>query len=439
MRRDVVREYLGGALWALPSSAVVLALVAGAGLSAVRIDPGSPFALLLFQGTSDDARALLIDIASTMVTVIALVLGLTVVALQLASTQFSPRLLRNFLRDLPNQVTLSAFVATFSYSTAGLYTVGIAGGQRTADYPRLAVSGALLLLFVSLLMLVFFVHHLSHSIQIDQVMKSVENATLKVIERSFVDGDPSVLLPGPPPAAVAVRAQRSGYVQAFHLHALVEELAGRGLTGRIVPMVGEHVVEGVPLLWFWWKHDRGADDLRNVARDLGPLLARCVRIGYERTLEQDVAFGVRQLADVASKALSPAVNDPYTAIQAVDHLASILVALAVRKHGPRVVPDAHGDTVLYVPGRDFGYLMDLALGQVRRYGANEPRVVRSLLRTCRDLAWFTEGGHRAVVSHYVETLLNDVGRLVPQPADRDPLLAEGAAVLDALRRLPGAD
>ena len=81
-------------------------------------------------------------------------------------------------------------MATFAYSTAGLYTVGIAGGQRTQDYPRLAVSGALLLLFVSMIMLVYFAHHLAHSIQVDQVMKRVETATLKMIERSFVPGDP---------------------------------------------------------------------------------------------------------------------------------------------------------------------------------------------------------------------------------------------------------
>nr|WP_169803092.1 DUF2254 family protein [Sinomonas atrocyanea] len=135
MRREAVREYLASALWAMPTAAAVLALVVGAGLSSVIVDPASPFAALVFQGTSDDARNLLVSIASTMVTVIALVLGLTVVALQLASTQFSPRLLRNFLRDIPNQLTLSVFVATFAYSTAGLYTVGIASGQRVETYP----------------------------------------------------------------------------------------------------------------------------------------------------------------------------------------------------------------------------------------------------------------------------------------------------------------
>src|SRR6266702_1738429 len=100
VRREAVREYLASALWAMPTCAVVLAIIAGTSLSAVQLGTESPLALLLFQGTSDDARNLLIGIASTMVTVIAVVLGLTVVALQLASTQFSPRLLRNFLRDI---------------------------------------------------------------------------------------------------------------------------------------------------------------------------------------------------------------------------------------------------------------------------------------------------------------------------------------------------
>ena len=155
--RGVLREYVRGSLWVLPTLSVLAALAAGALLSLVSIGPRSPLA---FQGTPDDARALLIGISGTMVTVIALLLGLAVVALQLSSTQFSPRLLRNFLRDRPNQVVLSAFVATFAYSAAGLYTVGVSGGNRTAAFPRLAVSGAIVLLFVSLGLLVFFADHL---------------------------------------------------------------------------------------------------------------------------------------------------------------------------------------------------------------------------------------------------------------------------------------
>lgn len=433
MRREAVREYLASALWAMPTAAVVVALIVGAGLSSVFVDPASPLAVLLFEGTADDARNLLVSIASTMVTVIALVLGLTVVALQLASTQFSPRLLRNFLRDIPNQLTLSVFVATFAYSTAGLYTVGIASGQRVETYPRLAVSGALLLLFVSMVMLVFFVHHLAHSIQIDQVMKGVEKATLRVLEHSFVEGDPDVQMPAPPDGAIALPATRSGYVQAIHVEAFVKALAAGNLSALIVPIVGRHVVAGTPLAWVWDTDDNGRPSLPPASlAELRRVVLRTVRVGYERTLEQDVAFGIRQLADIASKALSPAVNDPYTANQAVDHLASILAALAVRQHGPQAVKDRHGVVRLHVPARGFDYLVELALGQVRRYGANEPRVVRALLRVCRDVGGFGDEAHRAVVRRYVETLLDDVQRMVPQAADREPLLAEGAAVLAVL-------
>jgi uncharacterized membrane protein len=120
-------------------------------------------AWFVFQGTPDGAGTLLIAIAGTLATVIALVLGLTVVSLQLASTQFSPRLLRNFLRDPVNQLVLRVFVATFTYSTAGLFSVGVRAGRRVEDYPRLAVSFALVLLFLSLATLVFYLRHLAHS------------------------------------------------------------------------------------------------------------------------------------------------------------------------------------------------------------------------------------------------------------------------------------
>lgn len=415
----------------MPSLAVLLALVAGSVLSSVRLSPDSAFAPLLFQGTSDDARNLLIGIASTMVTVIALVLGLTVVALQLASTQFSPRLLRNFLRDLTNRLTLSTFVATFAYSTAGLYTVGVSAGHRTDDYPRLAVSGALLLIFLSMVMLVFFVNHLAHSIQVDSVMQNVEKATLQVISHSLVEGSAHRDPQQRPAGATAVLAPRSGYLQTLHPEALVSTLADHDLTAALVPMMGEHIVAGAPLLWVWRAGTEGPDG------PAGPLQAAAqhsIRLGYERTLEQDVAFGVRQLADVASKALSPAVNDPYTAVQAVDHLSVVLAALAGHHLGPVRVADQAGTERLHIPARDFDYLFDLALGQVRRYGADEPRVVRALLRVCRDIAWFCDGPRLEVVRHFVEVLLDDVTRVVPQRADRDPLLQEGRRLLTDLAR-----
>jgi hypothetical protein len=202
--RDTLSEYVRGSLWVLPTLSVAAALAAGSVLSVVSVGVHAPLA---FQGTPDDARNLLIGIAGTMVTVIALMLGLTVVALQLSSTQFSPRLLRNFLRDRPTQVVLSAFVATFAYSMAGLYTVGVSGGNHTAGFPRLAVSGSIVLLFISLGLLVFFADHLVHSIQVDAIMHVVEQP-LTVIRDGLLPGsqDAPEPRPGPrrsPPAALA--------------------------------------------------------------------------------------------------------------------------------------------------------------------------------------------------------------------------------------------
>ena len=342
MRREAAAENLRGALWIMPTAAVGLALIAGSILSSITIDPASSLAPLVFQGTADDARNLLIGIASTMVTVIALVLGLTVVALQLASTQFSPRLLRTFLRDLVNQLTLSSFVATFAYSTAGLYTVGISAGERTTDYPRLAVSGALVLLFVSMIMLVFFAHHLAHSIQIDQVMADVEKTTLHVVRESLAPGEDTARRPDIPGAAIPLLATGSGYVQTFHLEDLVEVAAHHSACLAVVPMVGEHVIVGTPLAWAWSTTDTTSPLSAGAAQPLAVGLNRGVRLGFERTAEQDAAFGVRQLADIASKALSPAVNDPYTAVQAVDHLSVILAALATRPLGNQILTDGDG-------------------------------------------------------------------------------------------------
>jgi uncharacterized membrane protein len=434
MRREAAIEYLRGALWAMPTVAIGVALLAGSVLSSITIDPDSSLAPLVFQGTADDARNLLIGIASTMVTVIALVLGLTVVALQLASTQFSPRLLRNFLRDLVNQLTLSSFVATFAYSTAGLYTVGISEGQRTTTYPRLAVSGALVLLFVSMIMLVFFVHHLAHSIQIDQVMADVEHDTLHVVHHSLAPGDDSTNRPKVPRTAVPLLAARSGYVQTFHLAELVEVAARHDAFVALVPMVGEHVIVGTPLAWAWCTADGGSALSAEAGRALTVGLAHGVRLGFERTAEQDVAFGVRQLADVASKALSPAVNDPYTAVQAVDHLSVILAALATRPLGGRTLADRNGVARVHSPGRDWPYFIDLGLGQVRRFGHTEPRVVLALLRVARDLGTLCSASRLASLRDYIHVLLDDVQRDIVQPIDRDPLLKRGNELLSDLAR-----
>ena len=406
--RGVLREYVRGSLWVLPTLSVLAALAAGALLSSVSIGPRSPLA---FQGTPDDARTLLLGISGTMVTVIALLLGLAVVALQLSSTQFSPRLLRNFLRDRPNQVVLSAFVATFAYSAAGLYTVGVSGGNRTAAFPRLAVSGAMVLLFVSLGLLVFFADHLVHSIQVDAIMHAVQRNTIAVIRDGMLTGGQES--PAVPAWAVPVMSRRSGYVQAARPGVLLPHAARHGVCLRLRPRVGEHVVAGTVLAWIWRASAGGpAPDPQAFSR----VLDAGVRIGFERTLEQDAAFGIRQLVDVACKALSPAVNDPYTAVQAVDHLSVIFCTLAGRPLGTHVARDGLGAVI--IPGRRFGEYLAVMCGLIRRYGASEPTVAHALLRLLSSCAAVAadDPEHCAAIEEQARIIVSDAEREVPQPA-----------------------
>ncbi len=430
--RGSLREYVRGSLWVLPTLSVLVALAAGALLSSVSIGPRSPLA---FQGTPDDARTLLLGITGTMITVIALLLGLTVVALQLSSTQFSPRLLRNFLRDRPNQVVLSAFVATFAYSAAGLYTVGVSGGNRTAAFPRLAVSGAIVLLFVSLGLLVFFADHLVHSIQVDAIMDTVQCSTLAVIRGGLLAGGQEA--PGVPAWAVPVTSRRSGYVQAVRPGVLLSQAARYGVCLRLRPRVGEHVVAGTTLAWIW--RASPGDPARD-PRAFWRVLAAGVRIGFERTLEQDAAFGIRQLVDVACKALSPAVNDPYTAVQAIDHLSVIFCALARRPLGNHVARDGSGAAVI-VPGRRFPEYLAVMCGLIRRYGAREPTVAHALLRLLSDCAAVAadDPGRCAAIEEQARIIVSDAEREVAQPADLDFTHAEAESVLQAVaRHRPGS-
>lgn len=430
IRRDALREYASGSLWVWPSLAAVLALAAGWSMSHIRVAAGSVFSPLAFAGTSNDARNLLTTITATVVTVIALVLGLTVVALQLSSTQFSPRLLRNFIRDRPNQIALSVFVATFAYSAAGLYTVGSAAKSGTQDFPRLAVSGAIVLMFASLAMVVFFADHLMHSIQIDAITKRVEQATLAVVADrlgSFQDSPPV------PDRAVAVPAMRSGYVQVVYPAKLLP-LASRDCTYlRLCKRVGEHVVAGTPLAWIWHADPEGpAPDPALFGRPVD----RAIQIGFERTLEQDAAFGIRQLVDVACKALSPAVNDPYTAIQSIDHLSVIFCALGRRPLGDYLVRDPEQRAAVIIPGRRFGDYLTTMCGLIRRYGAKEPTVSVALIRLLANCAAVVEDdpARWQAIAEQADLILADATREVAQPRDLGGVKAAADALQQTLHR-----
>jgi uncharacterized membrane protein len=421
LRRDALREYTRGSLWVLPAIAAVGALVLGIVLSRVPVSISSRLA---FQGTADDARSLLITIAATMVTVIALLLGLAVVALQLSSTQFSPRLLRNFLRDRPNQVVLGVFVGTFVYSAAGLFDVGIAGGQRVDQFPRFAVTVAMVLMFLSLALLVFFADHLAHSLQVDHIMSTVEKNTLTVIRAL-----PPAKVPPPVPAdATPVPARVSGYVQYVAVSRLLAFADRNAVNVYLRQRVGEHLAAGTALAWIWPVSPGSAPP--PAADVVSRQLHAHVRVGFERTLEQDPGLGMRQLVDTACKALSPAVNDPYTAIQAVHHLSALYNELARRRVGTIVVHGPASGAALVIPARSIADHLDVGMGLIRRYGAREPTVVHAMLSALSAVLLAAPGDSDVMhaVEHQAGLLVRAAERHVDEPGDLRTVRAENEAL-----------
>jgi uncharacterized membrane protein len=206
---------------------------------------------------------------------------------------------------------LSGFLATFVYSAGGLFTVGLEAGTRTEVYPRFAVSVAILLLFVSLGMVIYFADHLAHSIQIDAINRKVERNTRRAIaEEDLATVEEAA--PRIPEWALPLLSRKSGYIQTVHPQLLLPLVNEADVTICLGKRVGEHVVEGTVLAWVWAP---SPDVTLPADETFETAVAADVRIGFERTIEQDVAFGIRQQIDIGCKALSPAVNDPYTAAQ----------------------------------------------------------------------------------------------------------------------------
>jgi uncharacterized membrane protein len=227
--------------------------------------------------------------------------------------------------------------------------------------------------------------------------------------------------------AVAIQARKDGYVQTIHPELLVPLAEQLEVTVRIVPQVGDYVVPGHAIAHAW---RTSIEQQPPDPRDLAGTVHRAVRVGYERTLQQDVRFGLRQLVDIALRALSPAVNDPYTGIQTIHRLTVLLCALAPLPLGDYVVTDRDGSARVVVHAPSFEDYVDLACGLIRRYGASEPTVTAALLRMLQDVQDLAiDPGRHQVLAKEARLVLSDAERATLQPADLRMVRDQAASLL----------
>ena len=394
MRWEELRARLEDAFWVVPA-----ACVAGAGALALVLiqldetlqrDGGGFF----FAGGPNSARSLLGAISSSMLTLTALVFSITLIVLQLASSQFSPRVLRTFLHDRRIQLTLGIFTATFVYALVVLREVRGDDGLLSSFVPGIAISVAFGLTVFSVAVLVAYIHHITQSIRVVNIIATIATETSKTIAREH---DPDADQTAVPDERLApsrvLPAPRAGVVVVVQDDQLVD-LARQGSARlRLVPRVGDFVPCGAPLI-----EVRGGDGLDDEAA------VRAVLLDNERTLHQDVAFGFRQLVDIAEKALSPGINDPTTAVQCLDQIHDLLRRLAGRPYPSGAHLDEDGELRLYVPSACWDDHVALALDEIRHWGAGSLQVQRRLRTLLLDLLEVAPPGRRRALARQLELL-----------------------------------
>ncbi|MCZ7563462.1 MAG: DUF2254 domain-containing protein [Burkholderiales bacterium] len=337
----------------------------------------------------EGARALLSTIAGSAITVAGLVFSITMVVLNTASSQFGPRLMRNFMQHNGTQVVMGLFVGTFVYCLLALAAVRSEAGA--AFVPQTAVAGGVVLGITAFALLIYFIHHVSRFVQAAHVIDDVAGNLEESVCASFPERAPGARRAAPddeleagraPGKAqrdeLAIEAPRSGYVQAIDVAGLVEVARERDLLIRLAHRPGQFLIAGRPLAWV---SPATAVDAALAARVAGALVT-----GRERTSTQDPEFAVHQLVEVALRALSPGINDPYTALNCIDRLASALALLAKRALPSRYSRDASGRVRLVCVPLTYGGMVDAAFDQIRQAARGTPAVLFRLLEAIASIA-----------------------------------------------------
>ena len=388
-----------------------------------------PAALFPSHEDAQVAQVILGVIAQSIMTVVSIVFAILLMTLTLASMQFSPRILISFVRDRSTQWTLGIFLGTFCYCVAALPA---ARSIPKPFAPVLTVVGAMLLALVCVGWLLFFINHISQSISVNHIVDRIARETELVIDDLMPH--PRAAYDRPAPAWVAdepefpILNEVSGYIRFIDTSRLVEFARMHHLRVRVTRRIGHFVPAGVPLLMISRRS--------RLDRDRAVELTGAFDIGPMRTLQQDVEFGVIQIVDIGLRAISPAVNDPSTAISCIDQLSRILIRWIGRSPPETMLFNPPNVLRVVLPWIDLDGLLNTAIEQLRAYAAGDAAVSLRLLRLLQDVAVTIDGDalRLRIVARGRRVVAGCRGRL---PADDMLHLEQRLAALESL--CPGAD
>jgi uncharacterized membrane protein len=376
---------------------------------------------LTFRGGAEGASALLGAIAGSMITIAGVVFSMTLVALSLASSQLGPRLLRVFMRDTTTQIALGTFVATFLYCLLVLRTI-----RRVDEFafvPHLSVAVSALLAVVSMGMLIYFIHHMSLSIQANEMVTLVGKELIDGIERLFPEqvGQEAPRIPTDTPdkdfldaldrEACPVGSAEDGYLQLIDGDALMALAVEEDVVIRLERRPGQYVVLARPLVLVW-PGDRVTDPMMDRVNS-------AFSMGNQRTSVQDTESVVNELVEIAIRALSSGVNDPFTAVTCVDRLGSALCFLAQREMPSPYRYDTKDQLRVIAPVITFSDITNAAFDQIRQYGRSSYAVTIRLLETIAVVAGYVHRPEdRAVLRRHAEMIVRGASEGLPEAEDR---------------------
>lgn len=418
--------------WFLPAAMTGLSVGVYAGmiyLDVALADSVVTHLPLFFSGDAEDARKILSTVAGSMITVAGVVFSITVVSLTLASQQFGPRMLRSFMHDVGNQIVFGTFLSTFLYCLLVLRTV------REDFVPHLAATGGVFFAVLSIGVLIYFIHHVAESIQGVRLIASVSEDLHESIDRLF-----------PERLGRGIKKQRSSldeYVpEGFEADALAVEYSGNGgylqvidspevmriaeendLFIRIYVRPGDFVMPEATLV----KVSPASTDSKVIEQ-----VKKTFTIGRQRTPIQDTEFVINQIVQAALKALSPAINDPFTAINCIDRLGAALSVLAGRAMpSPLRYDSKEQPRVIAIP-ENFTSFAETAFGQIRQYGSSNAPVVRRLLETITVIARHARRAEDREALLQQVKMIEQAGKKIPEGRDRVAIELECQTAVHAL-------
>jgi uncharacterized membrane protein len=431
-------DSLHASYWFIPMlmaiGAIVLAFVM---ISLDRAGKTGPIEQLgwVYAGGPDGARAVLSAVAGSMATVTATAFSITIVALQLAASNFGPRLLRNFMQDTGNQVVLGTFISTFIYCLLVLRSIH--GEDYNLFVPQLSVTVGIVLAITSIGVLIFFIHHASTIIQASHVIVGVSHDLDQAIDRLFPEaigqGISATQRPiGEIPKqfdqeAASIRASDVGYLQVIDDHALMKLASQHDLLIRLQARPGEFLVKGNELLKLYPRE--------RVDRSLSDHLRKAFILGKEQTEQQDIEFPIDQLVEIALRAISPAVNDPFTAIRCIDRLSAGLSSLAQREFPSSYRYDATHNLRIIAQPVTFERLVDQAFNPIRQYAQSDSAVtIRLLIAITRIAEANRYATYQSVLRHHAEMILRGSREGLSEEYDRKAVEKGYDKVIEAIEQ-----